>query len=112
MADRPGQLVDGIAGALAALLEVPARLASLEAEVRSLREEVAALRRSSPPTAVTLPEAAQRLGVSVSTLRRRIRAGDLPVVRVGRAVRIDVAVLRHGDDAEVVRLAEAARRPR
>ncbi len=112
MADRRGQLVDGIAGALAALLEVPSRLASLEGEVRSLREEVAALLRSSPPTAVTLAEAAMRLRVSVSTLHRRIRAGDLPVVRVGRAIRIDLAVLRHTDAAGVARLAEAARRPR
>lgn len=39
-------------------------------------------------------EAAAALGVSVRTLRRRIKAGEMPVVRVGRAVRVDLAELR------------------
>lgn len=112
MPDRPGQTVDGIAGALAALLEVPSRLASLEAEVRSLREELVALRRAFPPTAVSVQEAAGRLGVSVSTLRRRIRAGDITPLRIGRSVRVDLATLKSPEASEVARLAEAARRSR
>ncbi len=39
-------------------------------------------------------QAATALGVSVRTLRRRIKAGEIPVVRVGRAVRVDLAELR------------------
>ena len=33
-------------------------------------------------------EVARRIGVSVRTVRRLIAAGDLPVHRIGRAVRI------------------------
>jgi excisionase family DNA binding protein len=47
---------------------------------------------------VTVPEAARELGVSVRTLRRRIKAGDMPVVRVGKAVRVDLAELRRQQD--------------
>jgi excisionase family DNA binding protein len=32
---------------------------------------------------LSLPQAAERLGCSVGTLRRRIRAGDLAAVRLG-----------------------------
>ncbi len=35
-----------------------------------------------------LPEVAKRLQVSMSTLRRRIAAGELPVVVIGRSHRV------------------------
>ena len=35
-----------------------------------------------------LPEVAERLQVSMSTLRRRIAAGELPVVVIGRSHRV------------------------
>ncbi|WP_055474745.1 helix-turn-helix domain-containing protein [Gordonia sp. HS-NH1] len=38
---------------------------------------------------LTKPEAAADLGVSDSTLRRHIAAGEISVVRIGRTVRID-----------------------
>ena len=42
------------------------------------------------PTYETLAEAAERIGVSENTLRRRIADGSLPAVRVGpRLIRID-----------------------
>ena len=47
---------------------------------------------------VTVPEAARELGVSTRTLRRRIKAGEMPVVRVGRAVRVDLAELRRSQE--------------
>lgn len=50
------------------------------------------------PTFVTIDEAAAALGVSYHTVWRRVRSGELPVTRIGRLVRIDVAdlgVLRH-----------------
>ena len=37
---------------------------------------------------LTLPQVAERLQVSMSTLRRRISAGDLPVVVVGHSHRV------------------------
>jgi excisionase family DNA binding protein len=94
------------------LLELPARISALEAQVTTLTESIEKLRRASPSTFVPMSEAASRLGVSLSTLRRRIRAGDVPVVRIGRSVRVDLGALRPADQAEVARLTEAARRPR
>ena len=37
---------------------------------------------------LTLPQVAERLQVSMSTLRRRIAAGDLPVVVIGHSHRV------------------------
>lgn len=52
----------------------------------------------SPPAALrpllTLDEASTILGCSVKSVRRRIAAGDLPVVRDGRLVRV------HPDDLD------------
>jgi excisionase family DNA binding protein len=104
--------VEILARLLAGLLDLPARLVALEAEVRGLREEVVRLRTSAPLLLVAPPEAATRLGVSLSTLRRRIRSGEVPVTRIGRSIRVDLGALRPADQAEVTRLAEAARRPR
>ena len=47
----------------------------------------------------TVSEAADALHLHPSTLRRLIRAGDLPVVRIGAAIRIEVGELRRFIDA-------------
>lgn len=92
---------------LAALLD--ARLAPLQAEVQRLAAEVAGLRRSLPPMLVSLPEAARALGVSLSTIRRRARDGSLPVRRVGRLIRVDLAAIRPLTGEEVAREARRLR---
>ena len=38
----------------------------------------------------TIPEVANLLVVSVSTVRRRIADGEIPVHRIGRQIRIDL----------------------
>jgi excisionase family DNA binding protein len=48
---------------------------------------------SVPRTAYTVPEAARSLGISVSSLRRQIRAGNLLCVRIGNLVRVPAWVL-------------------
>jgi excisionase family DNA binding protein len=40
---------------------------------------------------LTFAEVAARLGVDVNTIRRNVRADQIPVVRVGRKVRIPAA---------------------
>ena len=47
---------------------------------------------ASPPRLLTPPEAAATLNVSLKTLRRRIAAGALPVIRDERVLRV------HPDD--------------
>lgn len=42
---------------------------------------------------LSLKEAADRVGVSVKTLRRRIAAGDLPAYRSGRIIRVNACDL-------------------
>jgi len=42
---------------------------------------------------LTVPEAAARLGLKVSTIRRRILEKRIAVVRIGRAVRIPIEVI-------------------
>lgn len=42
---------------------------------------------------VTVAEAAARLGLKVSTIRRRILEKRITVVRIGRAVRIPIEVI-------------------
>ncbi|WP_217913276.1 helix-turn-helix domain-containing protein [Miltoncostaea marina] len=54
------------------------------------------------PQHLTLHEAAERLGVSYRTLWRQVRAGTLPAMRIGRAIRVsveDLEQLRHDPDA-------------
>ncbi len=52
-----------------------------------------------PDRLLTVREAAKRLGVSTSTVKRRIRDGSLPAVRIGtrpgQSVRVDPAELDH-----------------
>jgi excisionase family DNA binding protein len=89
---------------LAALLE--AKLAPLRHHMVRLLEEIAELRCALPSTLVPLDEAANRLGVSLSTVRRMAKSGALPVRRLGgRTLRVDLRDLAAPRDAEVVRLA-------
>ena len=70
---------------------VRAEIAPVVAELRQLRAEVAAMRRTLPPMLVTMEEAARHMDVSVATVRRQIRSGSIPVRRIGRSVRVDLA---------------------
>jgi excisionase family DNA binding protein len=44
------------------------------------------------PALIDVPEAAARLGIGISTLRRKIKAGEVPAFRLGgpgTAIRLD-----------------------
>jgi len=47
-----------------------------------------------PLTLLSLRELAKRWGLDVKTLRGMIDRGELPVVRLGRLIRVPVAVIR------------------
>lgn len=47
----------------------------------------------SPPLLLTIAQAARQLAVNARTVRRLLDRGDLPSVRIGRAVRIASASL-------------------
>lgn len=98
-----------LAERLAALLELPSRMAEVEARLAEVRAAVEAVQTKLPPALATSAQAAQALGVSVATVRRRVRDGQLPTVRVGRALRIDLSALRAREEADVARLASHAR---
>ena len=56
---------------------------------------------------VTKAEAAEELGISLSTLDRRIGRGEVEVVREGRRVRVGMHGPKHLTDEEVLRQAIA-----
>ena len=56
---------------------------------------------------VTKAEAAGELGISLSTLDRRIRKGEVEVVREGRRVRVGMHGPEYPNDEEVLRRAIA-----
>ena len=51
------------------------------------------LRESHPESFTSLQSGASTYGVSVDTLRRRVRDGSLPAVRMGRLIRVRVSDL-------------------
>lgn len=55
---------------------------------------------------ITVPEAAQRLGIGTTKAWQMAQRGEMPgVVRVGRSVRVSVARLREWIDAQTVKSA-------
>lgn len=90
---------------IGAVLE--SKLAPLKEQVGQLSAQLEALRRALPPALVSVPEAARLLGLSVSSVRRRVKEGTLPSKRIGSAVRVDLAGLHQPDEAEVLRLAQS-----
>lgn len=93
---------------IAALLDT--KLAPMQAELRRLRAEIQGMRRALPPALVPPREAARALGLSLSSVRRRIADGSLPVRRLGGRVLVDLGQLHPPDEAEVARLVAVCRR--
>jgi excisionase family DNA binding protein len=65
--------------------------------MKNEQERRQATRRETEPMdrlLITVPEAARLLAVKPVTIRRRMADGDLPTIRVGRAVRVPIAAVR------------------
>lgn len=78
-------------------------LAPVLAELKAIR---ALLDR---PRLLSVEEAAEFAGVSISTVRRELKAGAYPCTRIGRQIRIDARHLTPVTQAEVVDFAAKAR---
>src|SRR5262245_29680826 len=66
----------------------------LEAQVSALTGAVRGLEERLPARLVSVEEAAEHLSISVQTVRRWCKAGQLAYVRRGRELRIDLTKVR------------------
>lgn len=100
---------DALGAAFGALASVPTEVAELRALVTGLGAQLARIEERLPPTLVSLDDAAKALSVSRSTCKRLIASGELPSIRVGRLVRVDLSAMRPLSREKIAELAAAAR---
>jgi excisionase family DNA binding protein len=93
---------------IGALIALPAQVDTVMRELRKLQEEVRELRQALPAMLVSMEEAAKHLGVNYSTIRRWVKNGSVPSLKIGSTVRVDLRALRPQTGAEIVSLAAAA----
>lgn len=98
---------DRLAAIFAAMADTPTRLAALERANEATRADLALIRAALPPVLLTLPEAADAFKVSVQTMRRWVRAGKVPTIKIGSTVRVDMSRLHGVDGQGVVEMARA-----
>lgn len=103
--------LNGLASLFDAIADIPARQAKLEQQADRILGEIASIERRLPPALVGVAEAARLCGVSVPTMRRWIKTGEVASIKIGGTLRVDVSRLRGSDTAQVMRLASDARRP-
>jgi Flp pilus assembly protein TadD len=87
-------------------------VAPLEAKIDRQNEIIETLKTSTPGKLVTVAEGRRLTGFSDQTLRTYAKAGRIPSIRVGRAIRLDISALRGPDAATVQTLADASRASR
>jgi excisionase family DNA binding protein len=95
--------------AFAGLADLPGAVAELVQLVRRQGEQLDAIAKRLPADLVAPAEYCRRTGLSTSTVKRAVRSGALPVLRVGRRVLIDAAAARPTLPEDVARLAREAR---
>lgn len=81
---------------------------SLQDQVETLTVAIRSLQRHLPAPLVSVHEAADRLGVSVNTVRRRVKSGEIPSTRIGKVVRVDLTNVRALDVREIEKMARDA----
>ena len=97
-----------LAALLAAVVEAPRRIAELERNVLDVSKKLDAVLRALPPPLVSVERAAQVLCVSVPTLRRYIKSGRVPSLRIGRGIRVDLSKLEAAGAKEIAHRARQA----
>jgi len=83
-----------IATVMESVLSIPAALEAMAGEIAELRRQISVLQAVQPLAIVTVPEAAERLGVTQRTVRRMLKTGRLKSVRIGNRVRVDLSTIQ------------------
>jgi excisionase family DNA binding protein len=102
---------ESIAAIIAAFSEMPVRMASMERALTELTAKVEALRAASPPLLVHVTEAASIFKVSVPTMRRWVKRGQVPVVKVANTVCVDLSQVQGISAENIDRMAARSSPP-
>ena len=92
-----------------ALIEIPQRISALEREQVQAKEKLDRLMTAMPPALATVPEAASAFKVSVPTMRRWVKRGDVPRVKIGNTMRVDLSRLHGVTSVEIAERASQNR---
>ncbi len=103
----PGELVFRALAALPGDAPTPTPAATIVCALREVRIALDALRHAAPGALVTVPQAAEALGVPCPP--SGAASGSIPSRRLGRSVRVDLSAMKGLDRDEVARLAREAR---
>lgn len=98
-----------LANVFTAMADIPARLSALERVAADILTKLQYFWASLPPALVTVTDAAAACKVSVPTMRRWVKRGEVPSLKVGHTVRVDLSRLHGKDDAMIAMLAADAR---
>jgi excisionase family DNA binding protein len=83
----------------------------LREQLAPIVERLDAIAAAAPRAMLDVDQAAERLGLSAATVRRKLKSGELPGVRLGRSWRVDLAAIgRRTRPEEIAELATRARR--
>jgi excisionase family DNA binding protein len=102
--------IDALTATFAALTDVPAALADVARQLQDLTKAVRALEARLPPPLVSVRAAAKILDCSIATIRRKVAAGEVSYIRIGRTVRVDLSKLKTMDRYDVAELVGRAQR--
>jgi len=106
---RSPESIDQLTATISALLDAPRMLANLERRVADLTDAVRSMENRLPSLLVSAEHAAKVWGSSPASVRRWAAEGVIPVVRLGRSLRVDLSKVRGIDRDDIARLAREAR---
>jgi hypothetical protein len=81
----------------------------VRAELAPVLAALGDLQRRLPPQLGDVAQASAATGLSPASIRRRIKDGSLPTVKVGSRRLVDLAALRPPSPEEIAKLAREAR---
>jgi excisionase family DNA binding protein len=101
----------GLAALFGALADIPDRLAALERAEAENGAKLDALQAALPPKHATITEASRTYGVSIPTMRRWVRKGVVPALKVGKVIRVDMGRGRGTETTKIVAAERSSVRP-